>query len=795
MRKWLYRILGFLIFGLAAISVLVVGGYWWLTTSVSDYNDSVELDGLTATVEVIRDQRTIPHIFASSSEDAFFALGYIHAQDRLWQMEMIRRLGQGRVAEIAGEAGVGIDKLIRTLDFYRLAEQTVDLLAPDSRAVLMSYSAGVNAYLEARGGSLPPDFLVAGVDPEPWRPADSIVWGKLMTLQLSGNWFKERLRLLLSGHLDAAQLRDLWPDNSKNSPTTLTSLSDLHREVAALAGTAPLPALAGAPGFSNEWVVDGDRTATGFPLLANDPHLGYQAPNLWYLARLEAPGLSVVGATVPGVPIVLLGHNNHIAWGLTTTESDVSDLFIERVVPEAPDMYETPRGPMRFETREEIIEVRGGDPITWTVRSSRHGPVVSDLWVDDGQLPIGDNVLALKAAFLQPGDLTAQAMLRLNRAIGWKPALEALRDYAVPQQNFVYADIAGNIGIITPGLVPIRRRGDGWLPVPGWTDDYAWDGYIPYDQLPQSFNPSSGRIVNANNAIVPPSYPYFLGRDWENKYRAERIDELLDGAGPYDTNLFIDMQADNLSGAARQLLPLMLAPKALGDRADGARALLSNWDYSMFRDQAEPLIFTAWLRELNRALYADELGDLFESYWGLRAEVVFHILSDAGQWCDDITTAGTEDCDSRIALALDRAIARLAAEYGDDPLEWFWAIPHRAEFKNRVLDVIPLIRDLANLAIAVDGGTYTINRNSSSIGNDKAPFAAVHGAGYRAIYDLSDLSQSLFIQATGQSGNPLSPFYDSFLVSWRDFRYLKIAGDRDSLAADALGVLTLTSKP
>ena len=791
MRRWVRHLLTFLFIVLFVPAVIFLAGYAWLISGLPDLDGTIEVNGVAAPVEIVRDGRAIPHIFADSPEDAFYALGYVHAQDRLWQMEMSRRAGQGRVAEVAGRAGLGFDKLVRTLGFYRLAERIVGRLDADTRATLTAYADGVNGFLETRSGPLPLEFLAAGIEPEPWRPADSIVWGKLMTLQLSGNWFSERLRLQLARALSPAQIADLWPANAAVGPITLAADESLYRRVAALAGSGPAAVADHKRGFSNEWVVDGSRTESGLPLLANDPHLPYEAPNLWYLARIEAPGLSLTGATVPGVPAVLLGHNGRIAWGLTTTQSDVADLFIERLADGAPGRYLTPDGPVPFTTREEVIKVDGADDVTLTIRATRHGPVVSDLWRDQGlPLPAG-HVLALQSAFLRDDDLSTQSLLRLNRATNWDEVLAALADHQAPQQNLVYADIAGNIGFIAPGLVPIRGRGDGFMPVPGWTGEYDWTGFIPFDELPRAFNPPSGRIVNANNIIVPPAYPHFLGREWGDPYRAARIGEMLDEAEPYDLNLFADIQADNLSGAARDVLPLLLAAPITGTRAAAAKARLAEWDYNMYRDRVAPLIFTAWLRELNRTLYADELGPLFGRYWGLRPDVVVNMLENRPAWCDDVTTPAPETCAARIALALDRATADLAATYGEDMNQWRWAYAHKATFNHRVFETVPLLDSVANISLAADGGAFTINRNASNIRDPDAPFAAIHGAGYRAIYDLSDLSKSLFIQATGQSGNPLSPHYDTFTERWRDFRYLSIAGDRDSLAESGLGVLTL----
>jgi len=791
MIKWLLRLLG-IAFNLGfALLVALVAGRAWLDGSLPDYHGERTLAGIDGEVTVIRDRNAIPHIFAGSETDAAFALGYAHAQDRLWQMEMLRRLGQGRLSEIAGEATLGVDKLVRTLGFYRQAEAIAARLDDDVAAYVAAYAAGVNAFRDNHDGPLPPEFLIAGIEPEPWRPADSIVWGKVMTLQLSGNWFSERLRLLLSARLRPGQIDDLWPDTAAGAPRTLAALAPLHRTIAALAGDATIPPAVGEPGFSNEWVVDGTRTDTGRPLLANDPHLGYQAPNLWYLARVETPTLRLVGATVPGVPLLLIGHNGRVAWGLTTTHGDVSDLFIERIVPGDETRYLTPDGSATFATRQEVIKVKGAEPVIWTVRATRHGPVVSDLWTEEN-LPIeAGHVLALQAAFLGDGDTTAQALFRMNRARDGVSFRAALREYHAPQQNLVYADVAGNIGFIAPGRVPVRRRGDGFVPVPGWTDDYAWTGFVPFDDLPQGMNPARGWYANANNAVVPDDYPHFIGREWDNAYRAARIQAVLETTRPLGMDTMTALQNDRLSLAAADLLPKLLHARPATDAALTAINRLAEWDYMMDADAVEPTLFIAWLREINRALYADELGPLFDRYWGLRPEVVDHMLILAPEWCDDVTTGREEDCDSRLEIALERAVERLARDYGPALDQWTWGRVHRAVFDHQIFGAIPIVREIANLSAPAPGGPFTLLRANIRVRDENDPFAAVHGAGLRAVFDFADLSNSRFIQATGQSGNVLSHHYGDLFGLWAAGGYLTIAGGRDTLAKDALGVLTL----
>jgi penicillin amidase len=795
--RWILRWTKRLVAVLVVLLVLVgVAGYFWLRTSLPQTSGTIVVQGIEKPVEIVRDANAVPHIFAESDNDAYFALGYVHAQDRFWRMEVQRRLGAGRLSEVVGRSALRFDKFARTLGLYRRAKAALPHLSPDVRAALDAYSAGVNAWLASHGGALPPELELLRIRPEPWQPADSLVWGRLMSQQLSGSWFGELQRARVAARIGADKLADLWPPYPGDAPVTITAA--LGTELAALA-QLPLDALAAAlpreligPGASNEWALSGRLTATGRPILANDPHLGLSAPALWYLARIEAPGLSVTGATVPGVPFTLLGHDRAIAWGFATSYIDTDDLFIEKLDANDPNRYVTPDGTQPFVARQEVIAVRWDDPVTIVVRETRHGPVISDA------LPPGDAaaagpgyVLALSATWLRDDDRTAEAIYRLNRAQNWDGFTAALRLFDSSAQNIAYADIAGNIGLYMPAEIPIRKSGNGFLPVPGWSGDYDWIGVVPFDERPHSYNPPSGRLINANNKIAGDSYPFFLTNEWGDYLRARRIAALLNTDGQQSLATSAMLQADAVSPMARDLLPLMITVPPANDRARHALALLKAWDGTMDRNRPEPLIFMAWLRELNRLLYADELGDLFPSYWDYRPEVVRLILTERRDWCDDVRTPAKESCEDRIAAALVAALDTLADRRGGDLPGWRWGDEHYADMRNRVFDTVPVLRNLFNIRIPASGGNDTINRSGSNIANNRAPFAARTGPGYRAIYDLSDLARSRFIQATGQSGNPFSANYDDMVTRWRDVEYISIAGTREELKRTAAGTLTL----
>lgn len=769
----------------------MAGGVLWLRTSLPSLSETVRVAGLDGAVEIIHDRNNIPHIVAATDRDAYRALGFIHARDRLFQMDFMRRLGAGRLSEVVGRATLPLDKTMRTLGLHRLAGETFKRLPPDARDAVIAYAAGVNAFLRTRSGTLPPEFLALRYTPEKWTPQDSLVWGRLMAMRLTGNWRTEALRAALSKRLSPAQLRDLWPGDTGETPSTL----------AALPAAAPahanrllrrIPAWFDQISASNSWLLAGKHTESGKPILANDPHLGFRAPGLWYLARISAPNLNITGATVAGVPFHILGHNGRIAWAFTTTDSDTQDLFIERLVPGKAQTYQTPTGPRPFASRTETIRIKGTAAEEVTVRTSRHGPVISDIYEDLGKVASDGHVVALAAASLRPDDMTPLALYRLNHAQNWPDFIEAAKSFHSPQQNISYADIAGNIGFIAPGRVPVRRSGRGRQPVPGWAGEYDWTGFIPFGQLPRTFNPASGRIANANHRIVPKDYPWYLTDDWSPPYRAQRIFSVLERTARHGMKNSAALQTDNLSLAARDLVPVLL--RHLQPQSDRHKAIaekLRSWDAKMSRNAAAPLIFIAWLAALNRSLYADELGDQFSAYFGLRPRTVRHMLTNRHAWCDDTQTPESESCVSVVTAALSDAIASLDKRYGTDIDNWRWGKAHEAVFSHPLFTRIPILRHLADIRVESPGGPFTVNRAQPRISNTKQPFASVHGPGYRAIYDLADLGNSLFATATGRSGNPFSAFYADNTSAWRDGKYIKIAQNRADALKQAMGTTKL----
>ena len=570
---------------LLALIVLVLlaagGAYFYLQRSLPQTEGTLRLAGPHAPIEILRDAYGIPHIFARNTEDAAFGLGFVHAQDRLWQMEMSRRIAAGRLAEILGPAALPTDEFLRTLGIYRAAQATLAHLEPGTRRALDAYAAGVNAFIATRP-VLPIEFWLTRDRFAPWTPADTIGWVKMMAWELGGNWRTELLRVRLAKTLSPAQIEQLLPPYPGDAPLKIRDLKDLYgglaKQARALARIAP-PANGPA---SNNWVVSGAHSATGKPLLANDPHLGLSAPSVWYLAQISAPGLDAIGATFPGVPMVVLGHNDRIAWGFTNTGADVQDLYIEKL--DGHGNYLTPEGWRPLSRIDETIKVRGGDDVHLTVRQTRHGPLISDVLRSAGNLAPPGYGIAMQWTALRDDDRTVEAGLKMLRAGNWKEFLAAVREFDSPQQNMVYADVDGHIGFIAAGRVPIRKPENdlhGLAPAPGWDAKYDWVGFIPFDQLPQLYDSPNGEIYSANNKITPPGYGPFITSEWEPPYRAKRIAELLAAVLRHTISSFARMQGDVVSLAARELLPRMSATHPASEQAQLALELLAHWDGSM----------------------------------------------------------------------------------------------------------------------------------------------------------------------------------------------------------------------
>lgn len=809
MRKLLGKIL--MIVGVLILLLVIVaagGGYFVIRRSFPTVNGTIKAAGLQSQVEVYRDSWGVPHIYASNSHDLFFAQGYVHAQDRFWQMEFWRRQGTGRLSEILGESALDIDRFLRTVGWHRTAAEELELIDEEDLATLEAYAEGVNAYISTHRGRLGLEFTMLGLtgvkfEPEPWTPFHTLTWAKAMAWDLSGNRSDELLRAQIAAQLGTSAVEVLMPPYPDDYPVIVP-----HPLTGATLEALPEAAfdfhiLGKGKGIgSNSWVVAGSRTETGMPLLANDPHLAIQMPSIWYEVGLhcEPVGSScpynVVGASFAGVPGVIIGHNDHIAWGVTNLGPDVQDLFIERVNPENPNQYEYQGEWLDMEIVREEIRVAGEDePVVVDVRITRHGPIINDVaGGPEEDWAFGWQPLAFSWTALQPGTLV-HSILLLDRASNWEEFRDALSYWDVPSQNFIYADVEGNIGYQSPGRIPIRASGDGSMPVPGWTGEYEWVDYIPFDELPRAFNPPEGYIVTANNAVVKPDYPHFLSMDWAPGYRARRIVELIEADPSLSLADIQAMQGDSSPVYAQDILPYLLALSDDDPQLAEALDLLRAWDGRAMRDSAGAALFEAFRLRLIDLTFGDELGEQLLSRARSTAGVaLIGLLADeASPWFDDVTTPQAETRDDILLQSLEEAVEELTETLGRDMARWRWGDLHTATFENQSLGQsgIGLIEALFNRGpVPVDGTIATINNTGYSPSD---PYGVVIVPSYRQIVDLADFTRSVSMHTTGQSGHPYHRHYGDMIDPWRNIEYHPMLWERTNVHADAEGVLVLES--
>ena len=825
---------------LGLVVVLLVGAFalfGWHTVRASFPQTTGELGvdgGVIAPVQVVRDERGVPAIYADNLEDLFFAQGYTHAQDRFWEMDVRRHITSGRLSEMFGASQVTTDAFLRTLGWRRIAEQEVQMLSPKSRLILDAYAKGVNQYLATHSGKqISLEYAVLALQnpdyvPEPWQPADSVAWLKALAWDLRGNMEDEIYRAVMSSAVGVDQTERLFPEypyathrpivvgGSVKDGVYVPGGAGSSAGVAASARTGAREALLDAASAassldpwlgptgegigSNSWVVSGDLTSTGSPLLANDPHLAPMMPSLWYQAGLfcttvtEDCDFQVTGWTMAGLPGVFIGHNDSIAWGFTNLGPDVTDLVLQQV---EGDSYLVDGEQVALTTREEVITVAGGDPVTITVRETQDGPLISDVADIDtyttvgadapvpppgaeappaasGQTPPrGDGYgVALRWTALTPST-TFDAFELLNTAQDWNDFREAARELAVPAQNLIYADREGNIGYQAPGVIPIRSGYDGKWPVPGWDSTYRWDSFIPFDALPNVLNPPEGYIVTANQAVIGPEYPYFLTDDWAYGSRSQRINDLLadatGGGATVDIAAMQRIQFDSWNELAAFLAPRLLELPTTEATAP-AVALLDGWDFTQPTDSAAAAFFNAVWRQMVLRMFDAAAGtDVISSSGGDQFwQVIFDIWDTPDDfWWDDRTQEGVQTRDETLQASMEAAVAELNDLQGDDPASWSWGGLHTLELTNQTLGTsgIGPIEWLFNRGpIEVQGGGSIIDATGWS---PQDGYEVDWVPSMRQVIDLADFDRSTWVNLTGASGHAFNAHYEDQTEYWR----------------------------
>lgn len=743
--------------------------------------DRVVLPALDQPVEVLRDTWGVPHIYAQSTHDLFFAQGYVHAQDRLFQMDVNRRVGSGRISEVVGPLGLTTDRIARYFGWRKAMQAQVDGADAHVRDVMEAYSAGVSAYIESQ--PLPPEFALLRYGPEPWDISGTAAIGAVLAWALSVNWETELVRMQLLEALGPQKAFDLTPLAGDQYLTIVPDvgvderlakeLVDAYRQ--ALVDLPLNTMIGGKPGAgSNNWVVNGDHTASGRPLLSNDPHLSPTYPALWYENHLVGGGYEVTGFTMPGVPGVVIGHNTHIAWGFTNAFPDIQDVYVERFHESDDSLYEVNGEWVKADIVEEVIQVRGRRPVTEKVRYTRHGPVFSDLLQDESR------ALALRwAAHDEHNHL--RSVLEMNRARSWQEFRQALRPWGFPSQNIVYADVQGDIGYMMPGKVPVRRQGSGLVPVPGWQDDYEWTGWIPFDELPSLHNPAEGKIVTANNRVVGAAYPYLLTGEWLPDYRARRITQLLEGDFQQTAAAHARIQADTVSLRAQEFLvfalPVIEKMPINDDALQFAMQLLAAWDGDMRADLVAPSIYSGWLAHFSQLVIRQAVGlelaaKLFKSSppESFQADPFLeHAIALSLQWLKQGSPAWIGDIRPLLLPALRRTVLLLQRDFGQDPANWLWGNLHFIRHEHLLTHIPGLGRSWKTEDIPIGGDGQTVNQADFTPHFPPNPVEII--ASCRMIIDVGAWDNSISVLPGGQSGNPTSPHYEDGLLDWRDGRY------------------------
>ncbi len=794
--------LGYLLLGLLALAAAAaVGGYLYLRSSTPDPAEDAPLAGLDAPVEVWRDSLGVPHVWARGEADLFRAMGYVHAQDRLWQMELFRRVADGRMAEVLGPELVATDRFLRTVGMGRAAAANERILEPAERALMQAYADGVNAWIRGHRGPLPPEFVALRFRPEPWTVRNSLAIAKIMSWDLA-DW---QLGLDLQAAADAVGpelARDLNPAYPEWGVRITGTDAQWRGRTGGAAAPRPLPASGDARALrpvagvavpaipararellegvsiaraSNSWVVGGARTESGKPILANDMHLALRAPSLWYLAGIHGGGIRAAGMTLPGVPVVVAGHTPRVAWGFTNAMVDDVDFFVEQTDPRDSTRYRTPGGWERFAVREETIRVKGARPVVHRVRTSRHGPVLSDV-----EPRAGGRVMAMRWTAHDPSP-EFRALMGMNRARSAGEFLAALRDFRSPHQNVVFADVDGTIGYWMGGRVPVRRSGVGLLPVPGWTGEGDWTRYLEWEEHPHVLDPAEGFVVTANNRQAGADYPHHISSMWAEPYRALRIRQLVERGSGLTAADVARQQVDVVDAHALRYLPrAVAAARAAGDGA--AARELGAWNGEARTDSRAAALFYAWYEALRRRVGHDEFrgGRVYFPRSAMNA-----VLDSGGsRWVDDVATPAVETLDGLSAEAMREAVREVGAKT--------WGDLHATRIEHPLGAVAALDRALGlNIGPFPNRGSPN-TVNVSPYGGQKPPFVSGYGPSQRHVVDMGDVDGAGgFVIPTGQSGIPFSPHYRDQTEMWREGRLWPIPLDRAKSEARAVHRMTL----
>ena len=793
--------------GTCVVLALAIVGflYYTITKSFSSTSGTIRIEGIQAETKIYRDAFGVPHVIAGSDHDAYVAVGFLHAQDRLWQLELVRRAGQGKLAEVLGERALVIDKMFRTIGVWHQAERLSRELDDTTRAALQAYADGVSTFIANARGKYPVEFDLLKIDPEPWTVEHSILVSRLMAWELNySRWVDIVLGELVErfGAEKAAEIFPSWPDDADVIvPDALRGRRIASLGLDLLKADQAYRNLLGSGGFqsgSNAWAISGSKSATGKPILANDPHLLFAIPARWYDLHVSAPGLDVAGASIVGTPFVVIGRNRSLAWGVTNAMMDDQDFYAEEVDSiQHPSRYRFHNTWRPVGQQLDTILVKDGKPVLLTTYRTHRGPIINRL---EESARFSPNLLSMRWTGHEISH-ELRTFYKINRASNWQEFRGALRHFGGPAQNFVYADTNGNIGYSTAGKLPIRNAKSHTLPFPGWTDEFDWKGFVPFEQMPQLLNPSEGFVATANNKIASDSYPHYISNLWEPPWRITRITELLRSKPLFSLEDMERMQFDLLSPHAREVVPIVLRAfegKHVED-ADVRMALtyFRNWNFEMGEGDVSTTLFQSFFSTMIRNTLEDEMGKellaLYDTLSSLPLSVMTNLMhKGSSPWFDNVATPQVESLNDIIRLSLNQAIAALRQTLGGELKEWQWGRFHTVEFRH-VFGGNEFLRPVFNRGPYPIGGSHsTINNGNFSLGR---PFLNNVGPSTRQIFDLSDVNNGRAVTPPGQSGQVFHGHFDDQLQLWREGSYRRWVMDPNVMEQSGYDLLLLLPRP
>ena len=783
--KSIFVIIG--IFGVLAV-FFIIFGYFYLKSILPDYSGKINIKGIAGKVEIIRDKNGIPQIFAENELDAAFAQGYVHAQERLFQMDLVRRAGQGKLSEIFGEKTIKFDKLFKTLRLKVITKLGFGGLSDNSKKMLIAYSNGVNSYIENNVSKLGIEFSLLGYEPEKWEPEHSLLISKMMAWELNISWWTDIVFTKLVKKYGAENAKDLLPNYPENAPTiipkninTLSMLNDdlikTDREFRDFMGFA-----ANHYG-SNNWVVSGRKTKSGKPIIANDPHLVFSVPDKWFVVSINSPTLKVDGFSLPGVPGIVIGKNQDIAWALTNVMADDCDFYSEKIDLKKKE-YLLDNQWRKIKSVKDTINIKNEDPVIIDIYSTHRGPIINNVHEFIMKKKKQD-VLSMRWTALE-FNREFEAIYNLNKSKNWNDFNNALRDFSTPGQNFVYADVKGNIGYICAAKIPIRANNSPTFIFDGTKSESDWKGFVDYSLMPKLLNPASGFIATANNKTSD-NFNYHISNLWEPSSRIENISEKLSRNNKVDTSFCFDLQNDFYSVYAKRITQYITEAfkevKIKDRNLKVSLNLLAEWDYNMNSQSYAAAIYSHFFQKLMKNVFYDEMGkDLFKQYIFI-ANIPYRVVEDllakeTSRWFDDVHTKKVETMDDIIRKSMDDALDELEKNQGKDPANWQWGNIHKIQFKHVFSSGSEFLSQI------FDNGPYSVGGDGTTVFNTEytfnEPFKVKLGPSMRFVYDFSNKDNIKYILPNGQSGHFMSPHYSDMTKMWLTKKYLNLSSGGSS---------------